>query len=102
MADPRQQPGSRSLVAQILLMALALLGLALPAALADETSDTCLACHSDKTMSAKRGGRTVSLFVDGKKFTGSVHGSLSCTNCHADLEGKELPHSTPLAKVNCG
>ena len=66
------------------------------------TSDDCLACHSDKTMTTKRGGRTVSLFVDQKKFAGSIHGSLQCTSCHADLEGKDLPHSTPLAKVNCG
>jgi hypothetical protein len=66
------------------------------------TSDDCLACHSDKSLTTKRGGRTVSLFVDQKKFTGSIHGSLQCTNCHADLDGKDLPHSTPLAKVNCG
>jgi len=32
----------------------------------------------------------------------SVHGSLSCTGCHADLEGKELPHEVPLARVECG
>ncbi len=66
------------------------------------TSDDCLACHSDKSLNTKRGGRTVSLFVDQKKFAGSIHGSLQCTSCHADLDGKELPHSTPLAKVNCG
>src|ERR1022692_4945098 len=66
------------------------------------TSNDCLACHSDKSLTAKRGGRTVSLFVDQKKFTGSMHGSLQCTNCHADLDGKDLPHSTPLARVNCG
>jgi uncharacterized protein with PIN domain len=66
------------------------------------TNDDCLACHSDRTLTTKRGGRTVSLFVDGKKFAGSIHGSLSCTNCHADLEGKELPHDTPLKRVQCG
>ncbi len=43
----------------------------------------------------------VSLFVDGKKFSPSVHGSVGCTGCHADLEGKDLPHRKP-AKVNCG
>ncbi|MFI5113386.1 MAG: hypothetical protein ACHP9S_11195 [Terriglobales bacterium] len=69
---------------------------------ADISNDDCLACHSDKSMTAKRGTRTVSLFVDGKKFSGSVHSALSCTSCHADLEGKDLPHSTPLARVQCG
>jgi len=66
------------------------------------STDDCLACHSDKTLTAKRGARTVSLFVDGKKFSSSVHGPLGCTACHADLEGKDLPHSTPLARVECG
>ena len=74
---------------------------AAPAARAQD-NDTCLACHGDKSLTTTRGGRTVSLFVDGKRFGGSIHGSLTCTSCHADLEGKELPHSTPLAKVNCG
>jgi hypothetical protein len=71
-------------------------------AAADISNDDCLACHSDKTMTTKRGARTVSLFVDGKRFTSSVHSALSCTSCHADLEGKDLPHSAPLARVKCG
>jgi Cytochrome c3 len=62
----------------------------------------CLACHEDKGLTAQHGGKSVSLYVDGKKFTSSIHGSLSCTSCHASLEGKELPHDTPVAKVNCG
>jgi Cytochrome c7 and related cytochrome c len=69
---------------------------------ADISNDDCLACHSDKSLTAKRAARTVSLFVDGKKFSASVHSALSCTSCHADLEGKDLPHSTPLARVQCG
>ncbi len=66
------------------------------------SNDDCLACHGDKSMTTKRGGRTVSLYIDQKKFAVSVHGPLQCTNCHTDLDGKELPHSTPLARVNCG
>lgn len=69
---------------------------------ADVSNDDCLACHSDKTMTTKRAGRTVSLFVDGKRFASSVHSAFSCTSCHADLEGKDLPHETPLARVQCG
>jgi hypothetical protein len=68
----------------------------------DNPNDTCLACHADKTLTTKRAGRTVSLFVEAKKFKSSIHGSLSCTNCHADLEGKDLPHETPLKRVDCG
>jgi hypothetical protein len=104
MADPRQQAGSRRLArSALLLLALLLaLGVAYVPAQADDVNDTCLACHGDKGMTARRAGRTVSLFVDGRKFANSVHGSLSCTNCHADLEGKELPHGTPVARVSCG
>ena len=67
-----------------------------------QPGEECLACHGEKSLTTTRGGKTVSLFVDAKKFSASVHGSLGCTGCHADLEGKELPHDTPLAKVNCG
>ncbi len=69
---------------------------------AEVSNDDCLACHGDKTLTTKRGSRTFSLFVDGKRFSSSIHGVLSCTSCHADLEGKDLPHATPLARVQCG
>jgi hypothetical protein len=68
---------------------------------AADDSETCLGCHSDKTLTSKRGSRTVSLFVDGKRFGSSVHTSVGCTGCHADLAGVELPHGAPK-KVNCG
>jgi len=61
----------------------------------------CLACHGDKSTTTTRAGKTVSLYVDGKKFATSVHASFGCTGCHADLEGKDLPHEKP-ARVQCG
>jgi hypothetical protein len=81
---------------------LALLLGAASARAAEVANDECLACHSDKSLTTKRAARTVSLFVDGKKFSASVHNALSCTSCHADLAGKDLPHTTPLARVECG
>ncbi len=69
---------------------------------AENPNGECLACHEDKTLSTQRGGRTVSLSVDPKRFAASVHKDLSCTSCHAALEGKDLPHETPVAKVDCG
>lgn len=62
----------------------------------------CLACHNDKTLEGKRAGKSFSVFVDEKKFGESAHASLTCVSCHADLEGKELPHAEGLASVNCG
>ena len=69
---------------------------------AAEQNATCLAVpRRQEHDRPSTDGKVVSLFVDGKKFTPSVHGSVGCTGCHADLEGKDLPHPTP-AKVNCG
>src|SRR4051794_16831719 len=87
---------SRARPAALLLPVLFAVLLLAPAGFAkDDANDTCLACHADKSMTTKRAGRTVSLFVDSKHFGASVHGSLNCTSCHADLEGKDFPHEKP-------
>src|SRR4051812_13691740 len=43
----------------------------------------CFACHADKTMQNSTGH---SISVDGDKFSSSIHGSLQCNNCHADIK----------------
>ncbi len=40
-----------------------------------------------------------SIAVDGKTFGDSIHGSLKCNDCHADI--KEYPHPEQVAKVEC-
>jgi hypothetical protein len=90
-----------SIALRFLLLACGGLCSVLPRAAAQESSD-CLGCHGDRSLAADRHGRSISLFVDGKKFSSSVHASLSCVGCHADLQGKELPHGAPLAPVDCG
>ncbi|HAL55009.1 MAG TPA: hypothetical protein DCP63_00670 [Bacteroidetes bacterium] len=67
---------------------------------AQENGD-CLACHGDKGLTGARRGKTISMFLDEKKFGGSIHGSLPCVSCHSDLEGKEFPHDEDLAGVSC-
>ncbi len=79
---------------------LILLSLAGMKALAQENSD-CITCHGEKDITTERRGRTVSVYVSEKAFGASIHGGLQCVNCHVDLEGKELPHDTPLRKVDC-
>jgi len=88
-------PGTLALVAGLALALLS--GRPAPA---QENSD-CLGCHGDKGITAERKGRTVSVYVSEKGFAASIHGALQCVNCHQDLEGKELPHDTPLKKVDC-
>lgn len=56
----------------------------------------CLACHADKSMIDGSGH---SLAVDGQTFAASIHGSLQCNNCHADIKG--FPHPDHVAPVQC-
>ncbi|MBM3906709.1 MAG: hypothetical protein FJ363_01395 [Gemmatimonadetes bacterium] len=84
------------------LLALALLAGAVGGrpALAQANGD-CLECHTDKSLTKKRDGRTVSLFVDEAKFGRSVHGKAKCVDCHADLKDKDLPHDETLKPAQC-
>lgn len=68
---------------------------------AQENSD-CFGCHSDNSLTGKRKGKTVSVYIDEKRFSISIHGSLVCISCHTDLEGKEFPHDEELKPVVCG
>jgi Class III cytochrome C family len=88
----------------VLLALLSVLGFAAPPAHAEakpDPSEICLSCHGDKKMSIKQHGQIISLYVDGKKFAGSVHAAVSCTGCHSDLSVDKLPHDKPK-RVECG
>lgn len=74
---------------------------ALNAAAPPDSSATCLECHSDRTLTMKRAGHTVSLYVDRAGLAHSVHGDLACTDCHVGFDPDNLPHQTPLRPVNC-
>jgi len=65
-----------------------------PAALRAQSE--CLACHGDKTATNAAGH---SVYVNGETFSASIHGSLQCTNCHADIKG--YPHPDHVAQVEC-
>lgn len=80
--------------------AMLLLALAAPSARAQVAAD-CLMCHGDKEFTTERNGRTVSLYIPEKPFTASVHSSMDCIGCHADLAGMDGGHDTPK-KVDCG
>ncbi len=78
---------------------LALVLPALAGAPAGPTNEDCLGCHSDKGLVKEVKGKKVSLYTDEAVLKVSVHGSLECTACHADI--KEVPHSEKLAPVSC-
>jgi len=60
----------------------------------------CLSCHQEPTLTADAGGgKTKSLHVDPKVFHDSIHGTLECGDCHADI--KDVPHEPTPKAVAC-
>src|SRR5690242_11639558 len=59
----------------------------------------CLACHGDNTLSKEESGKQISLYVNDKKFQGSVHSAFGCTDCHSDV--KAVPHEATPSKPAC-
>jgi len=75
--------------------------LALPLQLAAQTNADCLLCHADKSLTTVRKGKTVSLHVDGKSFSQSVHGQMDCVACHEGFKPDQLPHAKKIKPVRC-
>ncbi len=67
-----------------------------------QDNETCLACHSDPALTTERAGKQVSLFVNMKLFSASVHNDLECIFCHTDAAVEEFPHPERLQAVRCG
>ncbi len=67
-----------------------------------QANDDCLACHDDASLTADRGGKTVSMYVNPSIVGKSVHKKLNCIACHLDANVSEFPHPDKLAPVNCG
>lgn len=82
------------------ILFVSLLILVAATASAQMTNDECLGCHSDPTATKDLGnGKTKSVHVDDKAFGGSVHGPLSCTDCHSDIT--TYPHEPAPQPVDC-
>lgn len=66
------------------------------------TNEDCEICHSDPQLTTERQGRTISLYIDFKRYASSVHQKIQCVACHQDAEVEEFPHPEKLQIVNCG
>jgi hypothetical protein len=64
------------------------------------TNDDCMMCHADAELTRENGE---GLGVDPEAYGASIHGWLSCTDCHVDLSGEdaEIPHDAELEPPNC-
>ena len=82
---------------------LMLSGLALaankPKASVKISSDECLACHNDASLTKDENGKPLSLHVDDATFKASIHSTFACTDCHSDI--KAFPHDPAPAKPAC-
>ena len=67
-----------------------------------QSKDDCLICHEDPEFTGKVRGRTVSLHVNDKTLSASVHGDLECVDCHNGYDADDVPHTTEYSRVNCG
>jgi cytochrome b subunit of formate dehydrogenase len=85
-------------ITSLLLLVQVVLGARLAYAQSDAE---CLGCHSDNSLSTTRGGKTVSLHVDGQGFSKSAHGDLGCVACHVGFNPGELPHTSKTTPVDC-
>jgi len=65
----------------------------------DLSSQACLECHGDPTLTKEVNGTEISVFVEADRFQKSVHADIDCVSCHADIS--EIPHPDSLQKVDC-
>jgi cytochrome b subunit of formate dehydrogenase len=73
----------------------------LPLHLGAQTKSDCLTCHADKSLSTTRKGKAVSLYVNGKSISQSIHGELECVACHEGFKPDQLPHAKKIEAVRC-
>jgi predicted CXXCH cytochrome family protein len=66
-----------------------------------QDDDECYACHGDRGFTTERDGRTISLWVNQRRFSNSVHSDLGCISCHSDASAEHFLNDEPLAKVEC-
>jgi hypothetical protein len=72
-------------------------------------NEACFGCHQDEGLSKLDArGKKVSLFVPRAEYTQSVHGKVSCSDCHAGIRddahaagGKQPAPGPAQRQVNC-
>lgn len=66
-----------------------------------QTSQACLECHSDNSLTMSKGKKEVSLYVNDKVLHSSVHRKLNCVACHTGFNPDDIPHKETITPVNC-
>lgn len=63
-----------------------------------QDNEKCFMCHNPFLKKTLLNGKELSLFVDKEAFGKSIHGNLSCTECHKDIKLDPMMHQP--AKYN--
>jgi cytochrome b subunit of formate dehydrogenase len=75
--------------------------LIVPAAVYASSGIDCSACHNTGAENIESGDRVIQVKFDGEKFQNSVHGFLTCTDCHERFAGENF-HIVPEGDVTPG
>ncbi len=82
-----------------------LFSLGTAAGIARADNALCFGCHQDEGLKKQDSrGKSLSLFVSETGFKSSVHGKLSCSSCHTQIQDDKHADGTGKAgkAVNCG
>ncbi|MBL7959094.1 cytochrome b/b6 domain-containing protein [bacterium] len=66
-----------------------------------QTSQACLECHNDNSLTMTKHNKEVSLYVNEKVLSHSTHAKVSCVGCHTGFDPDNVPHKEPMTAVNC-
>ncbi|NOZ74769.1 MAG: hypothetical protein GXO90_05245 [FCB group bacterium] len=73
-----------------------------PLDLQSVSNSVCLQCHGDEDLTVQKAGKTISLYVDEKKYTANAHGTVACAQCHNEVSTViKRPCATITNKVDC-
>ena len=81
---------------------LLLLGFLSSNSLIAQEDDVCMMCHDDPYLTKEENGKTRSVWVDLPVITNSIHGKISCIECHPEAAVEDWPHPETMLPVNCG
>jgi hypothetical protein len=88
----------------ILTVCLFFLGPVGPGLARARDNEACFSCHKEEALSKQDArGKNVPLYGAEKEYKGSVHGSLSCSDCHTKIRDEShAAGGKAIEKVNCG
>ncbi|MBI2539616.1 MAG: cytochrome c3 family protein [Deltaproteobacteria bacterium] len=69
------------------------------ASAAPASNEVCLSCHGAPGLQKARQGKSVSLQVEARKFSRSVHAPLGCAVCHSAMS--QIPHPAEARPAPC-